>query len=256
MSASRVAAALTTIGRYAVALLRYNLILPWYRPNEAKRFLTLALEYDFQRGAGRKLPSAPVLDIFPEARQQEWTVAGQSAADVETLVLCAAVRAVGARRVLEIGTFEGATTVQLAANVTADGHVFTLDLDPAGAADAVIPCVGSDVQLTGKPLERIGRQYRDTPYAARITQILHDSTTVDYRQYFDQLDLAFIDGGHSYEQVKCDTERVLPLVRPGGAVLWHDYRPGCAGVRRYLHELARTRPVRHVRGTCLAALRV
>jgi len=33
----------------------------------------------------------------------------------------------------------------------------------------------------------------------------------------------FVDGAHHYEAVLSDTRQALKMVRPGGAILWHDF---------------------------------
>jgi predicted O-methyltransferase YrrM len=241
--------------RYAAALARYNLVLPFTDRPAVRRFAAAVLQHDFLRGSGRRLPSVGIADVFPEIRQQTWTMVGVAWSE-ETPYLGGVLRAIGGRTVVEIGTYEGAMTIQLAANVPPDGRVVTVDIAPDEVAHAVAPAGGSDRRLTAKPIDRIGRLYRDTPYAARITQLVQDSATVDYRAHVDAIDLVYIDGGHSYAQVRIDTEKVLPLMRSGGALFWHDYQPGAVGVTRYLHELARRYPLRHLRRTQLAVLRV
>ncbi|MBK9120921.1 MAG: class I SAM-dependent methyltransferase [Phycisphaerales bacterium] len=245
---------LALVGRYVAAQCRYHLLLPWTDRRATRRFFAAVLEQDFFRGAGRRLPTESIHAVFPELRSLAWVTVG-IAWSIETPILCGAARALNARRVVEIGTFEGAMTVQLAANLPTDGRIVTVDIDPEEVSAALAPPAGSDVRLTQKPRDRIGRLYRGTPWADRIVQVIADSARVNYTDHFDALDLAYIDGGHSYDQVRADTERILPLVRPGGAVFWHDYRPGCAGVVRYLHELAGHLPLRHVRGTQLAVYR-
>lgn len=54
-------------------------------------------------------------------------------------------------------------------------------------------------------------------------------------------DWAFIDGEHSYPYVSHDAAVVLPLMRPGGAMLLHDVTPGAEevsyGPRHVFNEL-------------------
>lgn len=246
---------LTLLARYVAAQARYNLLLPWLDPQAAKRFVSHVIEHDFLRGAGRRLETSSIHDIFPEISETTWTTVG-AAFGIESTYLCGVLRAIDARTVLEIGTFLGATTLQLAANLPPSGRVFTVDIDSDDVSGAACDISDFDLGLAQKKRERIGLHFRDTPHAERITQILGDSARIDYAGHFDKVDLAYIDGGHSYEQVKTDTEKVLGLVRPGGVIFWHDYQPGCLGVTRYLHELARERPLKHIRKTDLAVLRL
>ncbi len=49
-----------------------------------------------------------------------------------------------------------------------------------------------------------------------------DSTTILplLRGLFDYI---YIDGDHSYEQVKIDTLNAVQIIRPGGIIVWDDY---------------------------------
>lgn len=58
-------------------------------------------------------------------------------------------------------------------------------------------------------------------------QILHlegNSKTFDFKGLHKKYDLIFIDGDHSYEMVKNDTQKVFEdLVHEDSVVVWHDY---------------------------------
>lgn len=56
-----------------------------------------------------------------------------------------------------------------------------------------------------------------------IIQIGHDSTTFDFSK-LGKFDLIFIDGNHSYEAIKKDTENAYKLLKNNNSVIiWHDY---------------------------------
>lgn len=61
----------------------------------------------------------------------------------------------------------------------------------------------------------------------RNPEILHlegNSKTFDFKSLNKKYDLIFIDGDHSYEMVKNDTEKVFQnLVHENSVVVWHDY---------------------------------
>lgn len=60
-----------------------------------------------------------------------------------------------------------------------------------------------------------------------------------YSPWHGQVDFFFVDGAHSYEYVKSDTENALRCVREGGIIAWHDFgRRGVNGVSRLIGELA------------------
>jgi hypothetical protein len=156
--------------------------------------------------------------------------------------------------VVEIGTFDGRTTLNLAVNA-ASAAVFTLDLPPdERAAFTLAP---GERQYVDKP--QPGARFRDCdpawqPAARRITQMLGDSATFDWSPYQGRAGLVFVDGSHAYEYVRKDSATAMRLVVPGGIVLWHDYGRW-EGVSRALDELETERGLglRHIAGTSLVA---
>jgi predicted O-methyltransferase YrrM len=49
-------------------------------------------------------------------------------------------------------------------------------------------------------------------------------------------DFVYIDGMHTYEQVKKDIANYLPLIKEGGFIAGHDYVPGFQGVMDAVNE--------------------
>jgi hypothetical protein len=168
-------------------------------------------------------------------------------------VLAQAAAALASGIIVEIGTFDGRTTLNLAVNAPAQTPVFTLDLPPEEAsAFALAP---GERQYVDKP--KPGARFRAAapPWAeaaARITQLAGDSATFDWSPYAAKAGLVFVDGSHAYDYVKKDSETALRLIAAGGSVLWHDYGRW-EGVTRALEELEAERRLglRHVRGTSL-----
>jgi hypothetical protein len=169
-------------------------------------------------------------------------------------VLAQAAAAISAGSiVVEIGTFDGRTTLNLGVNAPAETPVFTLDLPPADvAAYALAP---GERQYVDKP--RPGARFRAAapPWdaaARRITQLAGDSATFDWSPYEGRAGLVFVDGSHAYDYVRKDSATAMQLVAPGAIVLWHDYGRW-EGVTRALEELEAERRLglRHVRGTSL-----
>lgn len=72
----------------------------------------------------------------------------------------------------------------------------------------------------------VGLYYLKKGFGNRVCQVLCDSREWDTTQYPPGFfDTALIDGGHSQETVTSDTQKALPLLRPGGLIMWHDYCP-------------------------------
>ena len=172
----------------------------------------------------------------------------------ELAVLAKAAAAVPAEgSIIEIGTFDGRTTLNLAANSAADTKVFTLDLPPDVSTRFEL-AVG-ERQFVEKPAP--GDRYRrcGEPWAqsaGRITQLHGDSAAFDWSPFVKTASLVFVDGSHSYEYAAGDSETAFRLVAPGGIVIWHDYGVW-EGVTRALEDLeeARKLGLRKIRGTSL-----
>ncbi|MHC5063700.1 MAG: class I SAM-dependent methyltransferase [Planctomycetota bacterium] len=173
----------------------------------------------------------------------------------ELLVISSLVRSRAPKTLLEIGTFDGNTSLQMAVNSPEDAKVYTLDLPPdvAAASAELDPMDRAYIEDEGKQQRR---RYEDSSQAHKVVQLIGDSASFDFKAQFAErkVDLAFIDGSHSYEYVQNDTEKVLELLAPEGVVLWHDYKPAWPGVIKYLEERMSDLPLRRIRGTSLVFL--
>ncbi|HEV2292522.1 MAG TPA: class I SAM-dependent methyltransferase [Tepidisphaeraceae bacterium] len=171
---------------------------------------------------------------------------------LELIVLSRLVRERAPRSLFEIGTFDGRTTLNLAANAPDDAVVHTLDLPPnRPTAYALSP---ADYQFVNKPAS--GARITAGACAERVRQLYGDSATFDFTPY--KADFVFVDGSHAYEYVLSDSMRALALIGEGPAVIaWHDYGVW-DGVTRGLEELASTDPrfqnLQWVRGTSLVVM--
>lgn len=172
----------------------------------------------------------------------------------ELMLIAALVRQRQPAVCFEIGTFDGRTTENMAANQPDDGKCYTLDLPPDGADKAALPLASGDVTYIQKPVSgaRISAQAK----SGKIVQLFGDSGTYDFSPYDGKVDVMFVDGAHSYEYVLSDTEAAYRMVKPGGLVLWHDYDSRWfPGVTRALNQLqaqdARFQGIRHIENTAL-----
>lgn len=173
----------------------------------------------------------------------------------EVLALCAVAAHVKAKSMIEIGTSDGNTTLNLVANGAEDARIVTLDLpeDWQGGFEIRVPEMMKNVTDRA----RVGAQYRASPYAGRVTQVFGDSAKVDYDRLGGPFDLAFIDGCHFYDYVRADTANCETRMTPGGVIVWHDYGM-IEDVSRAVDEWAADHrlPVRIVAGTRLAIARL
>lgn len=153
----------------------------------------------------------------------------------DMLYVCGIAKLLGARQIFEFGTYLGRTTYHLTF-AHDDAHVTTLNLPP-----------GSDPRY-GKYL---GVYFRGTDREQRITQIYCDSLKFDTAPYCGKFDLVFVDGDHSYDAVKNDTTKAFELLRPGGAIIWHDYAPKSGELVKFFREFTEHRPLFRIKRTCL-----
>jgi hypothetical protein len=169
---------------------------------------------------------------------------------LELLILASMVSMTRPKNLLEIGTFDGNTTLQIALNAP-NSKVHTIDLPSDGATTAV-PIEQNDLQYVIDS-EKKKRKYLGTPVEQNIVQHLGDSTNYDFNLFLQDgpIDFCFIDGGHSYECVKSDTENTLNVMSQNGVILWHDYNPNWPGVYQFLNELSSSLPLRRFEGTNL-----
>jgi predicted O-methyltransferase YrrM len=196
----------------------------------------------------RGLPERQVYEVVPHA-DRDFTIALAECADsswfgpvasflVDLIALCTLCRLLEPRVVFEIGTLRGSSTLHLALNSPEDARVFTLDLPP-GQEQFALPATVSDVETARTGTTTTQYAFSGTDVERKIQTLHGDSARFDFSPWHGKVDLFFIDGAHSYEYVRSDTEHALACVRPGGALAWHDFgRAGVNGVSRYLAELA------------------
>ena len=196
------------------------------------------------------VPSSGLLDI------REIDAVDGNVSERELVTICRLVQFFKPRRLFEIGTFDGRTTVNLAAKSAGDALVYTLDLPRDAIDSAAAPIHAHEVRYADK--SESGARYRSTDVAPRIEQLYGDSGTFDFSGFYQGIDFVFVDGSHSYEYVINDSLHAIQMLREGGVILWHDYSRW-DGVTRALNELRRLKrefaAVEWIEGTTLAVLR-
>ncbi|MEA2684650.1 MAG: hypothetical protein QOK05_2978 [Chloroflexota bacterium] len=206
--------------------------------------------------SGRGLPERNPFSVLPSPNQLDITLGnlnnpalrstwfhqiGSRAVDIVNLtVIC---RLVQPKVVFEIGTLFGYTTQHLALNAPG-ATIYTLDLPTEVAPAPALASTSMDRRFQGEHQQVQRFCFDGTPEAERIVCLHGDSATFDFAPYRGTVDLFFIDGAHSYEYVRSDTERALECCHPGSVIAWHDFgRSGVNGVTRWLREFNRRQPV-------------
>jgi len=153
--------------------------------------------------------------------------------------------------ILEIGTFNGATTAALALNAPR-AIVHTVDLplnyDPTQDESGAMP--KDDFHLIAKRC--VGEAYASLPEITNIVQHFADSSQWDFAPV-KGASFFFIDGAHTYEYARNDTEKCLAVGAPRSRFIVHDCDERHPDVIRYLAELvSQGTPVVRIKGTSLA----
>lgn len=163
----------------------------------------------------------------------------------ELAELAAIVEALEPRRIVEIGTCDAGWLYLLAPFFAPGAEAIAVDPDVHGRAarrKKVVAELADTLSVT------MVHGYSEFPATRRRVEHLLGGRRADFLH---------IDGRHTYEAARSDWENYSPLVRPGGAAVFHDInlKPGGAGftgeigVYRYWEE--EIVPVNTVREICL-----
>jgi predicted O-methyltransferase YrrM len=148
---------------------------------------------------------------------------------VETQIFSTLTAYLKPKKVFEIGTYNGFTTAHFACNTEDTAVIYTMDL-PQGfgterASKKDLEKYSYDdllvVELSQKNIEN--RIFHKHSSGKKVVELFGDSKTYDFSKYYGKIDLIFIDGNHSYEYVKSDTENAFKMLSENGVIVWHDY---------------------------------
>ena len=165
----------------------------------------------------------------------------------EEILLGEVVRAMNAKRIFEIGTFDGGTTRRLAESASEEAVVYTLDL-PEDQFDAT----QGPTAFNGS---RVGEKYRNSHAVNKIKQIRANASKFDFGPFAAQMDFVFVDAAHDYSNGLADSTNALKMVKPGGIIVWHDFGPYWSGLVHAICGATTGLPLRRLAGTSMAVLR-
>lgn len=165
-------------------------------------------------------------------------------------------------KAFEIGTFNGRTALNIAANMSVSGKVWTLDLpknkstktqlainpkDKSGWSDMVY----IEKNVTGKLFKRSTEN-------KKITQLLGDSANFDFSPFYGKMDLVFVDGSHTAAYVQNDSQVALKLIRKNGIVIWHDYsvwHDATSVLNKLYKKGGPFKRMKHIQGTTMVIIK-
>lgn len=207
------------------------------------------------------IPVVSVKELIPDpprVRVLEQEAASGNVSEYELLVIAQLIADRKPAACFEIGTFDGRTTLNMAANAGSQCRLYTLDL-PVDQLDRTAHEIAhGDAAFIRKPSS--GKRFVGTPWEKQIAQLFGDSATFNFSPYEGKMNVVFVDGSHSYEYVKADTATALKLIKPeGGMILWHDYgsrwwKDLTRAMNELYAEVPLLRGMRHIKGTALVVL--
>jgi Methyltransferase domain len=169
-------------------------------------------------------------------------------------LLATIASAIKPKKIFEIGTFRGVGALTMVSD-TAEAEIYTLDLPEQYTSTEIETLSKGDKEWVRLSRTSTGFAFQSHPAAARIHQLRGNSLTFTPPPELRNVDLCFIDGGHSYECIKADTETALKILSPNGVIVWDDYTWFIDGVSHYLTELSRSLKLHRIAGSQLVIYR-
>lgn len=222
-----------------------------------------AHEKEFEKDLARadeSIPSVNLNQIFPMELEKgkiylENFLGHWGNVSIEELCkICLIVRYFKPKKILEIGTYNGMTTLQMALNAPKECQIYTLDLPEQ--KNTINKLSKVDFYLTELFKKKYGTEtgvYFKNRKDLNIIQLFGDSAIFDYSVTGGKIDIIFIDAAHDYENKKKDTENALRLLAPNGVIIWHNYRDiSNPAVTKYLVDMKEKIKIFHLRNTLLA----
>ena len=169
----------------------------------------------------------------------------------EAIALLSILAVENPKEVLEIGTFMGHTTRAMAENLN-EAIIHTVDLPPdfATQPESKDGPPKDDFHLIARRI--VGREFKQQAVESRIRQHFGDTATIDFST-FGKPFFFFIDGSHTYEYCRQDSEKCFLSCGGAGTFLWHDCDTGHPGVVKFISEWrALGRNICRIQGTALA----
>jgi len=252
----------TFFGRYLFAIVSCVYLFTFGVVSGRNRGLisTISAHFGYAKNTTAPIiPQVEVQEVVPEdvvVQIRELAGVDGNVSPVEIIVIDKLVKHYNPSKLFEIGTFDGRTTLNMAANCSPEATIYTLDLPKDELNSTKLSLARGDKIYINK--ETSGVRYLDKDCASKITQLYGDSAIFDFSPFLNLIDFVFIDGSHSYEYVLSDSKQALKLLKDKkGVIVWHDYA-SWDGVTDALNELyskdSEFKDLKHIKGTSLVYL--
>lgn len=126
---------------------------------------------------------------------------------------------------VEVGSWQGKSTIYLATQLRAMGKRFRLDAVDTwdGGRDAALHPKIAELGGADALFNRFQNNVRRADFADYILPVRMDSVAAANQYADESLDVVYLDGGHDYEQVRADLHAWYPKVKSGGIIAGHDF---------------------------------
>lgn len=115
--------------------------------------------------------------------------------------------------IVELGGEYGRSASQFLAALPPDAHahIYTVDLFP------------EQHPVVGKLLDAYLHNLSHVPAHTNTIHPIQGDTAAAGKTWRKKIDVLFVDAGHAYEEVQRDIAAWVKHIKPGGAVIFHDY---------------------------------
>ena len=160
------------------------------------------------------------------------------------------------KKIFEFGTCSGKTTYLMGLNSSDDTRIVSITLNPDDLNNIKKKDLDNKVSFRNIIQESIYKKFlfSEKEVEKKIKIIFQNSLNLEHHKYKNQMDLIFIDGGHTYSVVKSDSEKSFEMISSKGIILWHDYVLGKRSTKdvvKYINEISKQKKIYKIRNTSL-----
>jgi len=160
------------------------------------------------------------------------------------------------KKIFEFGTCSGKTTYLMGLNSSNDAKIISITLNPDDLNNFKKKDTDNKVSFRNIVNESVYKKFlfSGEEVEKKIKIIFQNSINLEHYKFRNQMDLIFIDGGHTYSVVKSDSEKSFEMLNTNGIILWHDYVPGkksAKDVVKYINEISKKKKIYKIKNTSL-----
>lgn len=156
----------------------------------------------------------------------------------ELFYIILTIRFARPKKIMELGTFNGRTTLNMALNCN-NARITTVDLPRWKKLRTRYPLEDKGIQGGLDETGYVGIKGKlwmgqDQSITSKIKQVWEDTARLKFDTFKD-MDFIFIDASHTYNNCKNDSYNAHKMISEHGIIFWHDYA-GWPGVTEALNE--------------------